>query len=210
MQYLFQVILLGALGVGVVVLSLMALAQRFRDRGLIRAAQRLGLRYARRDPFELTRRYRGFVLASAGHSPRAENVLHGQYERFHVRAFDYRYEAGHGPGRRARRYGVIVADVGVDLAPAVLWHERDAEQAPLAACTGAGKAGPWRIARGGAFAKRLADVLASLGAEPVNVETLGQSVMIYTPRRIRTRRIGPAVQAVAACLSDVRALACRT
>ena len=125
MEYLFLIILIGALGVGLVVLTWMGLAQRHRRRLLARAAYEMGLKFSAADPFDVAARYRGFVLVPAGHSRRAENVLYGRCDGWSVRAFDFSYEAGHGPRRLARRYSVIVADTSLELPPALIWHAAD-------------------------------------------------------------------------------------
>ena len=126
----------------------------------------------------ITRRYPEFILASAGHSGRAENVIHGRYEGWDLRAFDFYFEAGHGPQRLARRYSVLVAEAGVDMPPALIWHAGDNEHTPLAAAASAGRLGLWRVCWGGEFAPRLAGAFGAFAAEPVNVQTTRRSVIL--------------------------------
>lgn len=194
MQYLFLVILIGALGAGLVVLTWMGLAQRRRRRLLARAAHQMGLKFSPTDLFDIIRRYPEFVLASAGHSPRAENVIHGRCEGWNIRAFDFYFEAGHGPRRLARHYSVFAAEAGTDVPSALIWHGGDNEHVPLAAATSTARLGLWRVCWGGRFAPRLAEAFQRFAVEPVNVQTVRRSVILCSanvwkpkalPERIR-------------------------
>ena len=179
----FLIIPIAALGAGLVFLGWMGFAQRRRRRRLARAAHQMDLKFSPTDLFEVTHRYGDFVLVPAGHSARAENVIYGRYGGWPLRAFDYYFEAGHGPQRLARRYSVIVADTNLDIPPALLWHAGDDEHVPLAAKGSLGDAGPWRVVAGAPFARRLAEAFASFAGECVHVQTLGQSVVLSLATR---------------------------
>ncbi len=205
MQYLFLVILIGALGVGMVVLTWMGLAQRARRRLLARTADEMGLKFSAADLFHLTQRYPGFVLADAGHSPRAENVLYGRYEGWNLRAFDFWFEAGHGPRRVARRYSVLAAEANVDIPPALIWHAGDNEHTPLAARSAAGRVGPWRVVAGAALAPRLAEAFGPLAGEPLNVQTLGRSIILCSPAVWKAKVLPDRIRQAVAALEVLRA-----
>ena len=202
MQYLFLVILVGALGAGVTVLAWMGVAQRCRRNLLARTAHEMGMKFSPSDPFDLTGRYGDFVVSSAGHSPRAENVIHGRYGGWSVRAYDYRYETGHGPRRVGRRYSILVAETGLDLPAALLWHVDDTEHLPLAAQRHVGQAGNWLLVAGADGAPALAAAFAAFGDRPVNIQVRRGSVMLCSAERFKPRdlraRLDEAVSALAA------------
>jgi hypothetical protein len=204
-QYVFLFILMGMLAVGVVVLAWLGMAQRRRRRLLARAAHEMGLMFSASDPFDLTRRYSDFVLSTAGHSGRAENVLYGRYEGWYLRAFDYCYEAGHGPGRLTRRCGVIVADTDLELPSALLWHADDAEHAPLAARSPTGRSGRWLVISGRGFAGALAEAFGGFADRPVDLQTRRRSVMVCSAARFRPWELAAALNATVAALAALRA-----
>ncbi|OPX22660.1 MAG: hypothetical protein B1H04_04700 [Planctomycetales bacterium 4484_123] len=186
MQYVFLVILLGALAVGLGVLGWLGFAQRRRRRGLMRAAHHMGLKFSPEDPFELSQRYPGFVLASAGHSQRAENVLYGQHRGWLVRLCDYSFETGHGTQRTARRYSLMVVDTDMELPATLMWHIQDAAQIPLEAAGPAARVGPWLVTGEVAFAAVLAEAFAELGEQlPVSIQTSRRFIMLCSARRLR-------------------------
>ena len=178
MDYLFLIILIGALGAGLVVLTWMGLAQQCRRRLLARAAREMGLKFSSSDPFDVTARYSGCVLVPAGHSRRAENVLYGTCDGWRLKAFDFSYEAGHGPRRLARRYSVIIAETDRDLPDSLLWHAADHDHPPLAARGAVGRQGVWRVVNGADMAPRLAQAFHAFAEEPLNIQTLGRSVIL--------------------------------
>lgn len=205
MQLIFLVILIGALAAGVIVLALLGWAQRRRRLKLTRVAHAMGLKFSADDPFDLTNRYRGFVLPSAGHSPRADNVIYGRHRGWSVRAFDYYFEAGHGPHRLGRRYGVIVADTDVDLRRALMWHGADPGPVPIAAATPGGEAGPWHVVHGGASAAALAEAFGGFADEPVNVQTDRRSVMLCAAGRWKPDDLSRRIDAAVGGLENLKA-----
>ncbi|KPK86481.1 MAG: hypothetical protein AMJ81_01145 [Phycisphaerae bacterium SM23_33] len=204
-QYIFLFILIGALGIGLVVLGLMGLHQR-RRRGLMaRAAHEMGMKFSAGDPFDLTRRYSAFVLSSAGHSQRAENVLYGRYEGWYLRIFDYHLECGHGPRRLTRRYSVIVADTDLIIPSALMWHSDDAEHAPLAARRPVGRVRQWLVISGAWFAPALAEAFADFADQPVGLQTNYGSVMLCSAARFKPAELPAKMNSAVAGLSALRA-----
>ena len=183
-QYIFLGILLGALAVGLAVLGWMGFDQRRRRRGLMRAAHRMGLKFSAEDPFQLSQRYPEFVLARAGHSQRAENVLHGRYQGWLVRLCDYGFETGHGTQRAARRYSVMMVDTDMALPAVLMWSIHDAAGAPLAAAGPAVEVGTWLAVGEVDFATALADAFAEFAGLPVSIQTSRQTLMLCSARRL--------------------------
>ena len=205
MEYLFLVILIGALGAGLVALTWMGLAQRRRRRLLARAAHEMGLKFSAADPFDIAERYPGFVLVPVGHSRRAENVLYGRCDGWSLRAFDFSYEAGHGPRRLARRYSVIVADTPLELPPALIWHAADFEYPPLAVRQSVAKQGVWRVVRGVEFAPRLAEAFNAFAEEPLSIQTLRRSVILALADRWQPAALPGRLRRTVAALESLQA-----
>lgn len=205
MQYIFLVILIGALGIGVVVLALMGLDQTRRRRLMARVAHEMGMKFSAQDPFDLARRYSNFVLSSAGHSQRAENVLYGRYEGWYLRVFDYHLECGHGPRRLGRRYSIIVADTDLEVPSALMWHTGDAEHAPLAARSPVGRVGQWLVISGARFAPALAEAFADFADQPVDLQTNQGSVMLCSAARFKPMDLPAKMNSAVAGLSALKA-----
>ncbi len=206
MQYAFLVILMGTLGVGTLVLASMGRRQWRRRKGLARVAHEMGMKFSAKDPFELSRRYPSFVLASAGHSPRAENVIYGRYEGWYLRAFDYRFEAGHGPRRLVRRYTVIVSDTDLPVPPTLLWHEQDPDHLPLAVQSPLGRLQGWLVVAGPEFAGTLAAAFEGLRDQPVNLQIDRRSVMLCSAVPWRPEELAAWIAQAAAGLSRLQSL----
>ena len=115
---------------------------RRRDR-LARAAHEAGLLFSGEDPFDVSRRYADSALLGAGHAGRATNVTYGRVGGLPVRAFDFRYEIGHGTRRQARHYAVVAVEALGPVAPLLLWRWRDADLAPLAVRQATQRLGEW-------------------------------------------------------------------
>ena len=130
-QDLFVILLIGALGVSVVSLVMMGRRQQRRARAMSRCASELGMKFSAEDPFDVPMLYGRFVLMSGGHSPRAENVTYGRMDGRPVRAFDFRYEVGHGTQRSTRHYNAVVVECDMPLPALLMWHENDVVAAPL-------------------------------------------------------------------------------
>lgn len=178
MQFVLSTILIGALAAGVIVLAVMGVRQGLRRRRLAGAAHGTGMLFSISDPFDLPRRHRGFLLFSGGHSPIAENVMYGRRGGLNVRVFDFTFEAGHGPSRLSRRYGVISTETDLNLPEVLLWPFGDTEHAPLLVRQATERAMDWLVVAGRAWAGMVAEAFAELAGEPVGIEIAGGVVVV--------------------------------
>ena len=201
MRYLILAILAGGLGAVMIGLLVVGVREHLRRQAYARAAHAAGLLFAAADPFDVTSRYAGFVLCQAGHSFRAENVMHGRQAGWLLRAFDYRFEIGHGPGRQTRRYSVIAAETPLALSPALLWHEQD-PLLPLAARLAQRRVGPWRIVEG--QGERLIEALAALADEPLHVYARPGCLVLACARRWSADQMLDRIQRTAATLESLK------
>ena len=204
MQLAFLVILIGALCLGLAALAPLGWVQYRRRRLLGRLAARLGLRFSADDPFELVRRYGAFVLATAGHSPRSENVIYGRYGSWQVRVFDYCFEVGHGPVRVVRHYSVLAAETDLALPAALLWHTDDAANAPLSVPGTSGREGPWLVCQGAEVAGRLSAAFAEFAAVSADIQTEAGAVLVASPVRWPAKQYGPWLDKFVLALDHLR------
>jgi hypothetical protein len=199
-QFAFVLILIGALGVGLIALGSMGWRQYRRRSALERVAHEMGMKFSTKDPFDLTRRYPTFVLTWAGHSPCAENVIHGRYKGWNLRAFDYRYEAGHGPGRLVRRYSVVAADTDLDLPAALMWRMEDASHVPMAVQRPWARLGPWLVVSGGQLPAVLTEAFGELAGQPVSVQIGDRSVLLCSAVRWQAKEFAARMDQATAAL----------
>ena len=178
LQYAFVVLLIGVLAVAVGSFVVMGLGKLRRTRRLARAAHEHGMRFFPDDPYDVARRYADFAAISGGHSPRAHNVTDGRLSGRPVRAFDFRCELGHGTRRTTRRYGVVAADAQNESSDLLMWHDGDAELAPLAALDSGGHVACWSYRGPAALASRVARAAAGLAGACASIEVRGSMVMI--------------------------------
>lgn len=178
------IVLLGLIvAISMVVFAVLGAMQLRRTRRLIRDAHTMGLRFAVEDPFDVPHRYSDFALMHLGHSPLANNVTYGRIGRRPVRAFDFRYEAGHGTRRSTRRYSVITVDVELPLPSAILWNEADVAAAPLAVLAEGKRLGGWFTVGDEGVARVLVRACAGLVDESVSVQTSGGALLFCSPVR---------------------------
>ena len=185
LQTLFMLVLVGVLAASVISVGIMALMQIARTRRLAGEADAIGMRFAPEDPFDAPRRYADFALVNNGHSPRASNVMYGRLGGRAVRAFDFRYEIGHGTRRVTRHYDVVVIETDSELPASLMWHQDDREFAPLAVRSGA-QADIWSISGDLAFIEKARpplDALAAAGA--VSMQSCGTVLMLFAPELSR-------------------------
>ncbi len=175
--------------VGLLAIGLPAWAQRRRRLGLAQSAHKVGLRFSAPDIFQVSRRYACFVLAQAGHSPLAENVLYGRFDQWQVRCFDYRFEAGHGPRRIVRRYSVMVADTDIVTPRTILWDQNDTGLMPLAAQHAQSHLSHWWIVDGPEYAAKLLSACEELASQPVHLQAEGGTIIACFPRRWLARQV---------------------
>jgi hypothetical protein len=183
-QTILPMVLIGVLGAAVLGLSALGLRQHFRAAALARWAHESGMHFSAEDTFELPRRCAAFALCSAGHSAQARNVTYGRLKGLPVRAFDFRYEVGHGTRRAARHYHVVLVEEGVS--PGVLmWNRRDAASAPPAARVSQGEAADWSFRGDSGQARRLGDLCLPLAGGGVSIEARADGLMLCFPTQRR-------------------------
>ncbi len=205
MEFALAIVLTGVLLAAVVSFVVMGLDQRRRRNRAAGRAHASGFLFAPEDPFDVPRRYRGFALMEVGHSPRAYNVTYGRMGGLPLRAFDFRYEVGHGTRRLARQYAVVVVETVQRLTPMLMWNRHDVEVAPLAVRRCVVSSGLWRCdcPEGAAeLATSDTDAFASAGG---SIQTLDGAVMLCCPEG--RRRSGRSA-AMEAAMPVLRAL-CR-
>ncbi|MDY7009592.1 MAG: hypothetical protein SVV80_02420 [Planctomycetota bacterium] len=200
-----------------ILLAWMGWSRRRRLMGLARTANEMGMRFSPDDPFGLTKHYSGFVLASAGHSGRAENVVFGRYDGrdpqtrnnasgvpWMLRAFDYCFEVGHGTRRLSRRYGVIAADTDLDLPDLLMWSSEDSEHVPLAAGRPLGRSGQWMVITGMEFARTMTEAFSNYSDRPIDLQIDNGSVMICSPVRWKPAELAAELARAVECLQRLR------
>ncbi|MFP3937207.1 MAG: hypothetical protein ACLFVW_02615 [Phycisphaerae bacterium] len=196
METIFAIVLSGVLFAAVVSVVVMGIRQRRRRLRLSQQAHGSGMRFAAEDPFDVPLRYRHFALIDAGHSPRAHNVTYGRLHGLPVRAFDFRYEVGHGTRRLTRHYAVVVVETGRSLPPVLLWNREDLEAAPLAVRHCRRCLGPWVCGDVTEPARKLAAAAASYGEAGGSVQTRNQALLLCGPEGRRQRRYTAGLEAV--------------
>lgn len=126
---LLQWVLMSFLVLAAALLMGVGLAQRRHRGALARLAEQLGLRLAVRDFMGLPARYARCLLMQAGHSAYAQNILFGRLGNCFLRAFDYRFEVGHGPQRQSCRLTVVAGETQRQRPSAAVWREAPAAAA---------------------------------------------------------------------------------
>jgi len=162
-----------------VYLSVKAFVLHRRVGGLARIAHAHGMLFAADDPFEIPLRYGCFTLFSAGHSQRASCVTYGRGGGRPVRAFDLRYELGHGTQRQVRHFGAMVVEVPNSLDPAMAWREQRANE-PLSLLYKTGQQGQWCFGGSADSARRLIHACRAADIEPEWIELGPIGVLLAT------------------------------
>jgi hypothetical protein len=196
-QSAFVLVLIAVLVAAVVSFAIMGLRQRRRAAGLSRSAHQMGLRFSGDDPFDIPRRYADFVLIGSGHSARAGNVTYGRLEGMPFRAFDYRFEVGHGTQRMTRSYGVIVVETERQAPPVMMWNERDRQCIPLEAMPCQGRTGSWFYRGDERLAETLGLAAAPLAEKGLGLQTLRNVLLLWMPVARFGRDQAAVVQGVA-------------
>lgn len=181
MQPAFVMALIAVLIAAVVSFVVMGLVQRRRARVLSRSAHKMGLRFSGDDPFDVPRRYADFVLISCGHSAQAHNVTYGRLAGLPLRAFDFRFEVGHGTRRMTRKYGVIVIETGKESPPALMWNTRDSQCVPLEALRCQARVGCWVCRGEEALVRELGSAADPLAEDALSMQTRGSVLMMWMP-----------------------------
>lgn len=185
MQLVLTILLIGVLAAAVVYIAVLGLGQHLRTGALARRAHELSLHFAPEDSFDVPRRYEGFALLGAGHSPRADNATYGRMNGLPVRAFDFRYEVGHGTRRQTRSYSVIVVETEAVPASLLMWNERDMDNAPLGSRLGDGQCMGWTYRGGSEAAEKVAGCCRHIADSGLSVEFRPGAVMFCFPMRRR-------------------------
>jgi hypothetical protein len=159
----------------------MGLSRVRRTRRLAAWAGEHDLHFDVQDPYDIPTRYTDFALISCGHSPWTCNVSHGRGTRGQLRAFDYRYEVGHGPRRMTRRYAVVLLETDLDLPEVLLWHDGDSANAPLQIRPFAGRVGHWSFQGDSEMADRICRLADSLGEGGTSFQIRRGGIMILRP-----------------------------
>lgn len=181
MQIAFMATLVIALLAAMISFVVMGIHHLGRARVLARCSHEQGMRFSREDPFNIPKRYRDFALISRGHSPRACNVSHGRIDSWNVRAFEFRYEIGHGTRRLTCHYSAIIIDTQIDLPDVLMWNDADAEHAPLAVREGDGRVDCWCFTGNRELAEVLKNATDSLAAEGLSMQVRGAMLMLALP-----------------------------
>jgi len=204
MQFIFPFILIGALGLGVIILVWLGLSQRRRERKLSRLAYQMDMRFSASDPFALVKRYASSPLFQAGHSPRARNVIYGRFRGWLIKAFDYQFEAGHGTHRLTHRYNVITAETNLSIPNVLLWNTKDNEPPPLISLLLDRKINGWYLQGDVNFANTLAKSLDGFESEMINAETFNGIIMIYIREHGKPSQIGNRIIRLVDALAKIR------
>jgi len=174
-----QALLAALLFVAAGTLLIAGLAQQRRARRLARQAHMTGMKFAPEDPFDMLRACAGFALIQCGHSPRANNLIDGCCQGMRVRAFDFRYEVGHGTMRLTRHYAVVV--VQSPSPDVVLWNQADRDGAPLTARQADGSVGAWTYRGRPEVARVAARACGDLADAAVSIEAHEGQLLFCTP-----------------------------
>ncbi len=160
----------------------MGIRQSLHTRRLARQAEEKRLLFSFDDPFDIPERYRHFALLSCGHSPRATNVTHGRWDSLPLRAFEFRYEIGHGTRRTTCRYTAVIVDLQVKPGDLILWNHSDAEQAPLETRLMHGEVGCcWSYSGAANLADYLAQAAGELATAGLSVQVQGSDILFCLP-----------------------------
>lgn len=181
MQFALVAILFAVFVAATIAFAVIAFLHRRRVGALSRVANQWGLRFSSDDPFDVPRFYADFVPVASGHSARARNVTYGQWHGIPIRAFDFRYEAGHGMQRHTRNFVVAVVQLERPLPPVLMWNTMDSICSPLEAIRCVEKFGPWMCRGEDALIRALALALAPLEHDAICIQTRGDQVMLWQP-----------------------------
>jgi len=184
-QLLFQVLLIGVLAAAVCVFAVMGLLQYYRTRSLGRHANEAGLRFSPADPFRIPCRYADFALIGRGHSVRAENVTYGWLNGWPIRAFDLRYEIGHGTRRITRHYHVFVAETAGALPSVLMWNLHDAEASPLVFRQAGEQKACWDCLGNEKLIDAFVEICRPLADRGLSLQISGLTLMFCMPQRSR-------------------------
>ncbi len=145
-----------------------------------RAKQR-GMEFTRGDSQRLVLSYEDMALLCAGHSRRIENVISGRLGSWSVRAFDFRYDVGHGLRRMRRFYHVVLVDVARWMDSVLMWHVDDLQRAPFLVRQCDQRVGAWLYSGDSGLAERLSHACGALERHGVSMQVHEQWLVLSCP-----------------------------
>ncbi len=155
--------------------------QHARRRRLAERARQRGLEFAAGDSQRLVLSYEDMALLCAGHSRRVENVISGRLDSWTIRAFDFRFDVGHGLRRMRRLYHVVLVDLGQLLDPVLMWHVDDLRRAPFLVRQCDQRMGGWLYSGSEMLARRLGHACAGLERCHVSMQIREQWLVLSCP-----------------------------
>lgn len=204
-QTVFVALLVGVLVVSVFSFAVMGLRRHRRVAALARRAHQKRMRFSAADPFDVPRRYAAFELVRSGHSPHANNVTYGGLGGWAMRAFDFRYELGHGTRRLTRQYGVVVIETDLPWPGVLMWHEGDLQDGPMAARRCRRRHACWLCGGSEDLTRRLADLCWPLAEHRASVQVCGSILMFCLPGGGRWPDYTVGLEKIAPILGGLRA-----
>lgn len=198
-----QPLLITILAVATLSLIVMGARQWRRQVRLVRAAHDIGLKFSAEDIFDVKQRYAGFELMQSGHSACADNVIFGRMRDWSLRAFDYSFEAGHGPRRLIRRFSVIAADAHLPLPDCLIWRGEDSCPASLPAAAAVTIAGQWQATGDLAAAGQLARHWSGSDGQAIGIQAQEGRLLFSTPGQLDGQAMAGRLRAVADCLEKL-------
>jgi hypothetical protein len=155
--------------------------QYARRRCLAQRAKQRGMTFSAGDTQRLALSYEDMALLCAGHSRRVENVISGRVNTLAIRAFDFRYDVGHGLRRMRRFYHVVLVDLGRAFEPVLMWHVGDLHRAPFLARQCTQRMGAWLFEGDARVAERLARACRPLSGHGVSMQVRQQWLVLSCP-----------------------------
>ncbi len=203
-QSIAILVLFGVLATSVVWFCVLGAVQKCRTARFAREAHRLEMRFSAADPFDVPRRYAGFALTSRGHGPAAHNVTHGRVAGRPLRAYEFRYEIGHGPRRTARHYHVVVIESAERVPEVLMWNDADAAFAPLSLSDSPKRLACWTYRGDDAAASAVGYACDALADRGVSMESRGRALMLCEPAGRKRRQYGELVDTAAATMDALQ------
>lgn len=196
-----QVLLILILSAATLVLCWMALSQMWRRRELAQLADGSGLRFLPEPTAGFLRRYGECELMRSGHSGVAENVLFGRLGKWHLRAFDYHLEAGHGTQRLVRSLSVVAVEGGVEHEVALAWRG-EAVGGPFPRLCGAQRMDrDWLGAGALRWAKALMKSWPASGTDKVSIQVQDGVILFAAPALLSGSALALQLEAVESCMN---------
>jgi len=163
----------------------------------------MNMRFSGDDPFDIPNRYSNFAIITSGHSPCASNFIYGQIDGWPIRAFDFRFELGHGTRRQTSYYHIIVLETDLQLPELIMWNDNDPQTSPLSISLATGRFGCWSVRGDDKLAQALQGAFAEIGDTGLGIEILGKNVMLCVPAANKRVHLETKIEQVAQTLRGV-------